>query len=441
MPFKLGIPEMLGSATLARRLVGLTAVRLFVLSIALSLVGVFYLRGRAGLDSFTLRVALETFGVAFALTGIYAAVLRRGRHLDRLAEAQIVLDQLTWTVFAYLTGGASSGATSFYGLSCLVGSSLLGLRGAFLAAASGALSYGSLAFALQRGLLAPPPDQSASIYRLTSDELTFYLLVNSLVLIVVALLSGTLAERLRWTGGALVAATERADQAERMAGLGRLAAGLAHEIRNPLGSIAGSIQLLRTATGLSEEDQKLCDIIQRETGRLNDLVTDMVDLSKPKKPMFASVDAARVAREVVALTARSGRAVSDVDVAYRGAEAAPVWADGAQLRQMIWNLVRNAVQASGPGDAVEVAVEVSGNGTWLSVADRGVGIDEAARERLFDAFFTTRSQGTGMGLALVKRIADEHGFSIVVDSSRGRGATFRVDLGRPPRTEPPPATG
>jgi len=88
-----------------------------------------------------------------------------------------------------------------------------------------------------------------------------------------------------------------------------------------------------------------------------------------------------------------------------------------------------------------VAVEVTGNGTWLSVADRGVGIDEAARERLFDAFFTTRSQGTGMGLALVKRIADEHGFSIVVDSSRGRGATFRVDLGRPPRTEPPPATG
>ena len=115
------------------------------------------------------------------------------------------------------------------------------------------------------------------------------------------MLAGTLADRLRWTGGELALATERADQAERMAGLGRLAAGLAHEIRNPLGSIAGSIQLLRTATGLSDEDQRLCDIIQRETGRLNDLVTDMVDLSKPKKPMFASIDAARVAREVVAL--------------------------------------------------------------------------------------------------------------------------------------------
>jgi len=324
-------------------------------------------------------------------------------------------------------------------LSCLVGASLLGLRGAVLAALSGALSYGGLVFALQRGLLSAPRDQPASLYRLSSDELAFYLAVNLLVLVVVALLAGTLADRLRWTGGELKLATERADQAERMAALGRLAAGLAHEIRNPLGSIAGSIQLLRTAAGLSEEDQRLCDIIQRETGRLNDLVTDMVDLSKPKKPIFASVDASRVAREVVALAARSGRAVSDVEVAYTGPESAPIWADGAQLRQMIWNLVRNAVQASSPGDSVDVAVEVLDKNTWLRVSDRGVGIDDAARERLFDAFFTTRSQGTGMGLAVVKRIADEHSFSILVDSSRGRGATFRVNLGQS-RTSLPPAT-
>jgi len=439
MRLQLGIPEILSAAPLARRLAGLTAARLLLLSLSMVLVGTFYLRGRFGFESFTLRVALETFGLSFALTGIYAAFLRKGKHLERLAEAQLVLDQLTWTVVAYLTGGASSGATSFYGLSCLVGASLLGLRGAVLAALSGAVSYGSLVFALQHGLLSAPRDQPASIYRLSSDELTFYLLVNLLVLIVVALLAGTLADRLRWTGGELKLATERADQAERMAALGRLAAGLAHEIRNPLGSIAGSIQLLRTATGLSDEDQRLCDIIQRETGRLNDLVTDMVDLSKPKKPMFASVDASRIAREVVALAARSGRAISDVELCYTGPDNAPIWADGAQLRQMIWNLVRNAVQASRPGDRVDVAVEIIGKNTWLCVADRGVGIDDAARERLFDAFFTTRSQGTGMGLAVVKRIADEHAFSITLDSSRGRGATFRVDLGQTRASLPPPA--
>ena len=103
----------------------------------------------------------------------------------------------------------------------------------------------------------------------------------------------------------------------------------------------------------------------------------------------------------------------------------------AQLRQLAWNLVRNAVQASSAGDAVRVRVQRDARDhAVLEVSDRGIGIDEQAKVRLFDAFFTTRSQGTGVGLAVVKRIADEHGFSIEVTSERGRGATFRVDLGR-----------
>jgi signal transduction histidine kinase len=212
-----------------------------------------------------------------------------------------------------------------------------------------------------------------------------------------------------------------------MAALGRLAAGLAHEIRNPLGSIAGSVQLLRSGKGLDGEDRQLCEIIQREANRLNDLVTDMVDLSKPRKPDWAVVDAATIAREVVALAGKSGRAVSDVKVLFStDGKPALVRADSAQLRQLVWNLVRNAVQASEAGDDVRVSVTVQPHGVELSVVDHGVGIEEAQMPRLFDAFFTTRSQGSGVGLAVVKRIADEHGFLIHVKSEAGRGAAFRV---------------
>ena len=226
---------------------------------------------------------------------------------------------------------------------------------------------------------------------------------------------------------------KRADQAERMAALGRLSAGLAHEIRNPLGSIAGSVQLLRSGKGLDDEDRQLCDIIQREANRLNDLVTDMVDLSKPRKPVLARVDAVTVAREVVALASKSGRSITDVDVVFEcDREPAYVLADSAQLRQLIWNLVRNAVQASAAGDVVTVSVSHREDGISLSVIDHGVGIDEAQMPRLFDAFFTTRSQGSGVGLAVVKRISDEHGFLIHVKSEAGRGATFRVALGSAP---------
>src|SRR6185436_14950972 len=227
-----------------------------------------------------------------------------------------------------------------------------------------------------------------------------------------------------------IAANERAEQAERMAALGRLAAGLAHEIRNPLGSIAGSVQLLRSGKGLDEEDRQLCEIIQREANRLNDLVTDMMDLSKPRKPELAIIDVAMVAREVVALASKSGRAVSDVRVEFTSdGKPAAVRADSAQLRQLVWNLVRNAVQASEAGEVVTVSVVSDGDGVSLSVIDHGVGIEEAQMARLFDAFFTTRSQGSGVGLAVVKRIADEHGFLIHVTSEAGRGASFRVLMG------------
>jgi len=426
----LGIPEIVGSAALPRRLAWLTGARLLFMSVALALVGSLYLGGQYEARYYTLRAGLLTFGGGFVLTAIYAAALRRSARVELLADAQLVLDQVTWTAVVYLTGGAASGATSFYGLSCLVGAALTGLRGASVAAVSGGICYGAIVTALARHWILPPPDQPQGIYLPSSEELSFYVTINLLVLVVVMLLAGTLADRLRWTGGELIAATERARQAERMAALGRLAAGLAHEIRNPLGSISGSVQLLRSGKGLDEEDQQLCEIIQREADRLNDLVTDMMDLSKPRKPVFALVDVATVAREVVALASKSGRAVSDVEVSFSSdGRPATVRADSAQLRQLVWNLVRNAVQASEAGEVVNVSVATGVDGVELSVLDHGVGIDEAQMPRLFDAFFTTRSQGSGVGLAVVKRIADEHGFSIDVKSEAGRGARFRVLMG------------
>jgi signal transduction histidine kinase len=415
---------------LPRRLAALTAGRLVFLTLALALIGLFYLRN-AEFQSASLRVGLALLVAAFFLTGIYAAWLRVGRALPVLADAQLVLDQASWTVVAYLTGGAASGAVSFYGLSCLVGAALSGSRGAAVAAGSGIATYSTLVLLLGTGTLLPPPDQVDLIYRLTPAEVRYHLALNALVLVVVALLAGTLAERLRWTGGELVLATQRAEQAERMAALGRLATGLAHEIRNPLGSISGSVSLLRSAPDLSQEDRQLCEIIQRETSRLNDLVSDMVDLSRPRRPELATVDVAVLAREVVELAGRSGRSVSDVRVEYEGPDALTVVADGAQVRQLVWNLVRNGVQASDPGGVVKVVVETRGTVPALSVIDHGPGIDAAAKERLFDAFFTTRSHGTGVGLAVVNRIADEHGFEITVESDAGKGATFRVGLGKP----------
>src|SRR5690606_5755011 len=164
-----------------------------------------------------------------------------------------------------------------------------------------------------------------------------------------------------------IRAEERADQAEREAELGRLAAGLAHEIRNPLGSISGSIRMLAHNPLLDDDDRQLCEIIETEANRLNELVTDMLNLAKRRKPERVIIDAEQVTREVVDLASHTGRGAEDVRIEFDGVGPVNVSADGAMLRQMLWNLVRNAVQASMPGatvrvrcsrveDAVEVAV-------------------------------------------------------------------------------------
>lgn len=438
MPLRASQP-LTAAAPLARRLAWVTAARLVLLSLLLGLLGLLNFRSPVMWETFTIQTALATLAVAFAVTALYAAMLRNGRHMQRLVVLQLVVDPLLWTVIVYLSGGPSSGATSLYGLSCVTGAMLTGFRGAAIAFGMGVLCFCTLLAGLWSGIIPPPPDQPGYAYHAQSEEWLYAGIVHLLAMFVVTVLAGSLAERLRVTGGQLALAEERADHAERLAALGRVATALAHEIRNPLGSISGSIQLLRVSSALSAEDQRLCAIIVREASRLNDLVSDMMNLARPQRPMLACVDAALTAREVVELAGQSGRAVSDVRVRYTGVERALITADAAMLKQLIWNLVRNAVQASTAGSEVVVTVLVTENGrAVLSVEDNGVGLSEEAKERIFDAFFTTRAQGTGVGLAVVKRIADDHGFSIDVESESGRGASFTVGLG--PLAEAPVGT-
>jgi two-component system, NtrC family, sensor histidine kinase HydH len=415
--------------SIERSLLWLTALRLVVLTLFLIFTTTVYLRGNS-LSSFSTVFSLVTAGAAYFFAAVYAVLLRTRRALTTVARVQLVTDQLTWTAMVYISGGPTSGATPLYGLTCLSGAILLGGEGGLVAALSGAGWYVTLCGAFALGLLDIPPDQPADAYTTRWADMGFPIFANLLALCVVTLLASYLAERLRVTGGHLEQANLRAEEAERLAALGRLAAGLAHEIRNPLGSIAGSIELLRTGGTLSGEDQKLCEIVERETARLNDLVGDMLDLSRPRAPARTTVDLAATARDLATLAAKSGRG-SDVCVRYDGPRSAPVLADAAQMRQVVWNLMRNAIQASAPGAEVTVRVRDAGSGVRsLEVSDHGPGIPAEARVRLFDAFFTTRTHGMGIGLAVVKRIVDDHGFEVEVESDGGEGTTFRVRIPR-----------
>ena len=235
---------------------------------------------------------------------------------------------------------------------------------------------------------------------------------------------------------------DSAERAERLAQLGRIAAGLAHEIRNPLGSISGSVQLVREAAELGAEDRHLLGIVVAEVKRLDELVATMLQLGRPRALEREEHDLRGIAQEVVAVArvglAQANTVTLELDVPE---DAVIAKVDGAQVRQVIWNLVTNAVQASPGGASVRVVVRRGEpSGAVVEVHDRGHGVTRDSLPRLFDAFYTQRAHGTGLGLALVKQITDAHGATIVVESAgvtgedpgasgavgRQEGATFRI---------------
>lgn len=426
MKLQLGLPGGHEATVLGKRLATTTLLRLVFLSALLGILGQWHLR-QVQWRAFSVQVALVALALGFALAGVYAVVLRSGRYYQHLAYIQIIFDQATWTVLAYLSGGATSGATSLYGLTVLTGAVLGGLGLAATAAAVGFLFYAALCVLMVTDVLGVPPDQLDVPYATTLEAIVGPAALNLLVLLVVTLLTGYLAERLRLTGGKLEEATERALRAERLAYLGKIAAGLAHEIRNPLGSISASIELLRDAPGLTDDDRHLCSIIHGESARLNDLVSDMLNLAKPRQPEITTVDLVATSREITTLAQRSGRGSKDVDVVLDSpVDPVLIEADAAQLRQLIWNLVRNAVQSTNPNTDVTIRIQPQRGKTQLEIIDHGQGIGEEARDHLFEAFFSTRARGSGIGLAVVKRIADDHGWPLEVESEEGAGTVFRV---------------
>jgi len=226
---------------------------------------------------------------------------------------------------------------------------------------------------------------------------------------------------------------ERAQRNERLADLGRLAAGLAHELRNPLASMTGSIELLRGAAALGDEDRRLMDIVLREAARLDQLVGRFLEYSRPAAPRRASADLARMAAETLEVFSHDP-AAGRVRVESR-LTSTTAWCDPDQLRQVLWNLLVNAAQAAGrEGEPGRVQVRCSpeqGGGAQLEVEDDGPGIPPEDLEQIFTPFFTTKARGSGLGLATVQRVVDAHGGTVAVASEPGRGARFTVRLPPP----------
>jgi len=238
---------------------------------------------------------------------------------------------------------------------------------------------------------------------------------------------------------------ERVRKADRLAAVGELAAGIAHELRNPLASISGSIEVLAGELELGGEERRLMDLITRESDRLDRIISDFLEYARLRPPSRAPVPVDTVLEEVLVLMRNNAPKAEGVDIRLtRRGKIPDVRADDEQLRQVFMNLAVNSCEAMRDGGTLEIVAEPVG-GDWVRVAfrDTGPGIDAGNVGRLFEPFFTTKEGGTGLGLALANRIVEAHGGNIEYRPRDRGGAEFVIMLptGTPRRPQEMKKTG
>ena len=249
----------------------------------------------------------------------------------------------------------------------------------------------------------------------------------------VALLSARLYEDLRGSYAQLAHAQAELIDRERMAALGELSASIAHEVRNPLGVIFNSMGSLRRILRPDGDAALLFGIVEEEADRLNRMVGDLLDYSRPIQPALQPVQLRALIEEaVISARQQTGPPAEAIEsVVHVGRDVATVRADARLLRQALINLFLNAVQAMPKGGKLTISARRGGlkglPAVDIAINDTGPGIPPEARARIWQPFFTTKATGTGLGLAVVKRIVDGHGGSIVLSRAEP-GAEFRLYL-------------
>ena len=508
--------------------------------------------------SFAVDPFFFLIGLTYALTIGYALALRLVERHRWIVDLQLGLDALLVSAFIYFTGGIASYFTSLYVLPVIAASTIQFRRGGLLVATFSTVLYGGLVLAqylAASGLRADPWLAAYSLSLPLGSVARYTVALNVFGLFAVALLAGSLANRLRSAGAQLeLASTEIADlQAlnqhvidslpsglattdtgqhvltfnraaetitgvrfgsavgrtiaevlqlpppvmdsiqsdlrdkgprrhefryrphdgrgdleigltatyletprgragllftfqdvtnikklerdaaiqQRLAAVGQMAAGIAHEIRNPLASMSGSIQILRQELPLSEEQEQLMDIVLRESERLNTTIGSFLAYARPQRFQIARFDVRRTLNDA-ALLLRNSAEVHQGHTIVVDVPPSELWyeADEGQIKQIVWNLATNGLRAMPDGGRLRLAgsFEPSSDGVVLTVEDQGIGIPAEELDALFQPFHGSFAKGSGLGLAIVHRIVTDYNGEIGVSSLPGSGTTVSVRL-------------
>jgi two-component system sensor histidine kinase PilS (NtrC family) len=216
---------------------------------------------------------------------------------------------------------------------------------------------------------------------------------------------------------------------EKWAMIGELSASIAHELRNPLASLKGSVEMLREKQVSEEHADRLMDIALSEMDRLNGIITDFLLYARPQELNKITFDVHQSLREIITLLQSSDTEKKRIAISSRLEGSEFITGDAKQLRQVFWNLCLNAIEAGGENGSLDIHTEKNNGSVGIVFKDNGYGIEKNEIEKIFYPFFTTKDKGTGLGLSTAQKIVEEHGGKIVASSAgTDKGTTFKVVL-------------
>jgi two-component system sensor histidine kinase HydH len=366
----------------------------------------------------------------FFISILYGLGLYRIKRLILFAYIQVLVDTLVVTVILFVTGNYSSIFSFLYLVVIIYSSILLPPRGTIAIAAVCGIQFGIMVDLEYYGVLLPFGTQDVLLASAYSwNQVIYKILITMTACLAVAFLSSFLSEQVRRTRKELRTMEDHVKRVEKMAAIGEMAAGLAHEIKNPLASLTSSIQLLRDDIRYDADHDRLMQIILREADRLSSLVTNFLLYARPPAGKAEAIELDKILIDTAELFEKDanndGRIITNKRIQPN------IWIamDPVQLRQILWNLLINASEAIEGEGAIDIEMYTSKNKqAVIKITDNGRGISPDDLKHIFDPFFTTKPSGTGLGLSIVQRILEAYDSLLDVQSEIDKGTSFLLQF-------------
>jgi len=364
----------------------------------------------------------------YLLSLIYVVLYMLGKYLALQVSAQILFDLILITTLVYISGGLQGFFYFLYVFDIIAASIILSKRAAYITAALSAISLGLLVELMYFKFI--PYYGPGEEMEISLGLMNYNIFMAWSAFFLVAFFMNYLSQRLRKAQDEMQLAQKELEIKNKLAVAGEVSAQLAHEIRNPLAAISGSVQVLKDELGPKGELEDLMDIIVSESKRVSYSIEQFLNLASPGQRTFSKIDLTDILKEMLTLLQSSGEMNGNMQVQGNySSMSIQYFGNLNQFKQLFWNILRNALKAMPDGGTLTVDFEKSKKDEiQLRFADTGIGMAEDKKERIFEPFYSGFKDGQGLGMAVVRKIVDDYKGKIKVASEPDKGTEIIVIL-------------